>query len=312
MAIVSSGQISLLSLQNEFGGSNPIGINEYYAAAGLVPPGTINGSGANIPTSGQISLSTFYGAQQTPVTLAVRVLLVAGGGGGGPRSGDDYGNPNGGAGAGGYVDASFNLPKGTYSFNIGGGGGNGNGGNTTGFGYTAYGGGRGGGADDQSGSAGGSGGGGAANGGGGGGATQPSVTSGTYGNGTGYGNSGTSNGQGGGAGGAGGGAGGAASGSAGGPGRSWINGTTYAAGGNSSGRNGGYGYDATFYGNGAGGSPQQGRGPVRATSGYQGIVIISYQWNLQLATGGSVTSSGSGISTTWYHTITSGSQTFTF
>ena len=153
MAVVSSGQISLLSLQNEFGGSNPIGINEYYAAAGLVPPGTINGSGAAIPTSGQISLSTFYGSQQIPPSFPVRVLIIGGGGGGGARAGDDYGNPGGGAGAAGYIDASFNLPKGTYSFSIGGGGNNGNGGNTTAFGYTAYGGGRGGGADDQSGSA---------------------------------------------------------------------------------------------------------------------------------------------------------------
>ena len=309
MAVVSSGQISLLSLQNEFGGANPISISEYYAAAGLVPPGTINGSGAALPTSGQVSLSTFYGSQQTPVTLAVRALIVGGGGGGGPRSGDDYGNANGGAGAGGYVDASFNLPKGTYSFSIGGGGGNGNGGDTVAFGYRAYGGGRGGGADDQSGSAGGSGGGGAMNGGGGGAATQPSTTSGSYGNGTGYGNNGSGNSGGGGAGG---GAGGAASGSGGGAGRSWINSVTYAAGGNSSGRNGGYGYDATFYGNGAGGSPQQGKGPVRATGGYQGIVIISYQWNLQLLTGGAVSSSGSGINTTWYHTITSSAQTVTF
>jgi hypothetical protein len=147
------------------------------------------------------------------------------------------------------------------------------------------------------------------NGGGGGAATQPSVTSGSYGNGTGYGNNGSGNSGGGGAGG---GAGGAASGTGGGAGRSWINSVTYAAGGNSSGRNGGYGYDATFYGNGAGGSPQQGKGPVRATGGYQGIVIISYQWNLQLLTGGTVSSSGSGINTTWYHTITSSAQAVTF
>ena len=30
MALPSSGAISLQDIQNEFGGSNPIGINEYY------------------------------------------------------------------------------------------------------------------------------------------------------------------------------------------------------------------------------------------------------------------------------------------
>ena len=95
MAIVSSGQVSLLDLQNEFGGSNPIGINEYYAGGGLVPSGTINGSGQNIPSSGQVSFNTFYGSQQVPTTLPVRVLIVGGGGGAG-----GYANANGSGGSG--------------------------------------------------------------------------------------------------------------------------------------------------------------------------------------------------------------------
>ena len=309
MAIVSSGTINLSALQNEFGGSNPISISEYYAGAGLVPSGTINGAGTAIPTSGQINLTKFYGAQRIPTSLPVRALIIGGGGGGGPRWGGDYGNANGGAGGGGYIDASFNLPKGTYSFTIGGGGGNGNGGDTVAFGYTAYGGGRGGGADDQSGSGGGSGGGGAANGGGGGGSTQPKPTGGNYGNQTAYGTNGTGNGS---AGGAGGGAGSAASGSTGGSGRTWINGTTYAKGGSSSSQAGGNGIDASFYGDGAGGSPQNGHGPQRSTSGYQGIIIVAYQWPFQLLSGGSVSSSGTGYSKYWYHQITSGSQQLTF
>ena len=48
MVLPSSGQISLLSLQNEFGGSNPIGIDEYYSSGGA-------------PGSGQIGINTFYG-----------------------------------------------------------------------------------------------------------------------------------------------------------------------------------------------------------------------------------------------------------
>jgi len=49
MALQSSGAISLLDVQNEFGGSNPIGINEYYGVA------------AGVPSSGTISLYDFYG-----------------------------------------------------------------------------------------------------------------------------------------------------------------------------------------------------------------------------------------------------------
>jgi len=49
MTLQSSGAISLADVQTEFGGSNPIGINEYYGRA------------AGIPASGTISLADFYG-----------------------------------------------------------------------------------------------------------------------------------------------------------------------------------------------------------------------------------------------------------
>lgn len=49
MPLPTSGPISLLDIQNEFGGSNPIGINEYY------------GVGSGVPASGTISLFDFYG-----------------------------------------------------------------------------------------------------------------------------------------------------------------------------------------------------------------------------------------------------------
>jgi hypothetical protein len=312
MAIVSSGTVSLLDLQTEFGGAVPISMDEYYAGGTYVPAGTVNGLNAAIPTSGTIGLQNFYGSQKIPVTLPVRALIVGGGGGGGPRWSNDYGNPNGGAGAGGFIDATFNLPTGTHTIIIGGGGGDGNGGDTVAFGFRAYGGGRGGGADDQSGSGGGSGGGGARNGGGAGGSYQPNPTYGSYGTGApAYGNNGSSA-DGSGAG-AGGGAGSAASSGRGGQGKSWINSNTYAAGGNSSNYNGGPGYDASYYGNGAGGSPQNGYGNRRATSGYQGIVIVSYVWPTQLISGGNnITSSGTGYSRTWFHTITSSGTTITF
>jgi len=49
MALQSSGAISLQDVQNEFGGSHPISLSEYYGRAG------------GIPGSGTISLSNFYG-----------------------------------------------------------------------------------------------------------------------------------------------------------------------------------------------------------------------------------------------------------
>ena len=49
MPLPSSGQITMQQIQNEFGGSHPIGLNEYYAAA------------SGIPGSGQIGMNSFHG-----------------------------------------------------------------------------------------------------------------------------------------------------------------------------------------------------------------------------------------------------------
>jgi hypothetical protein len=57
MALPGSGPLSFSAIQTEFGGSNPIALSEYYRGGAYV------GSGApNVPTSGTISLSTFYSA----------------------------------------------------------------------------------------------------------------------------------------------------------------------------------------------------------------------------------------------------------
>jgi hypothetical protein len=56
MTLQSSGPISLLDIQNEFGGSNPIGIDEYY------------GITTGIPISGTISIADFYGKSTPPTT----------------------------------------------------------------------------------------------------------------------------------------------------------------------------------------------------------------------------------------------------
>lgn len=57
MALQGSGAISLANLQTEFGGSHPISLSEYYRGGSYV--GSTN---TNVPTSGAISLSNFYGA----------------------------------------------------------------------------------------------------------------------------------------------------------------------------------------------------------------------------------------------------------
>ena len=64
--------LSMSEIQTEFGGSNPIALNEYYAGGGLVPNGTLgypngpSGSAVAIPSSGQISINNFYGSAAEP------------------------------------------------------------------------------------------------------------------------------------------------------------------------------------------------------------------------------------------------------
>lgn len=59
-ALQSSGAITLAQVQSEFGGSNPISMSEYYRGGSYVPS---HGGTTGIPTSGQISMSQFYGKQ---------------------------------------------------------------------------------------------------------------------------------------------------------------------------------------------------------------------------------------------------------
>jgi len=65
MALQSTGAISLNDVQTEFGGSNPIGINEYYRGGSNVPDTPANSS---IPTSGTIAMDDFYGGDNTPAS----------------------------------------------------------------------------------------------------------------------------------------------------------------------------------------------------------------------------------------------------
>lgn len=66
MPLQNSGPITLADIQTEFGGSNPISLNEYYKGGAYVPSTNTN---SGIPTSGQISMSQFYGGSH--LVLAV-------------------------------------------------------------------------------------------------------------------------------------------------------------------------------------------------------------------------------------------------
>lgn len=104
MALQSSGAISLNDIQTEFGGSNPIGINEYYGVA----PG--------IPASGQISIGNFYGASAAP-TYSITAFQMAGGGY--SRSDSENGGYAGGGGGGGVLITTGTV-SGPLSITVGG------------------------------------------------------------------------------------------------------------------------------------------------------------------------------------------------
>jgi hypothetical protein len=66
MNLPLSGPLSLQQIQAEFGGTNPISLNEYYAGGAYVPVGAVSTTDGitytPIPTSGAISISNFYGS----------------------------------------------------------------------------------------------------------------------------------------------------------------------------------------------------------------------------------------------------------
>jgi hypothetical protein len=85
MTIVSSGAISINSLVGEYGGSAPHSMNEYYRGGSLVANHSNN---SGVPTSGQIQLDDFYGANNTsPVPTVYSYSMTTGGSG----TGNDIG-----------------------------------------------------------------------------------------------------------------------------------------------------------------------------------------------------------------------------
>ena len=122
MALPSSGPLSLTDIQAEFGGTNPISISEYYKGGAFV---LTTDFAPNVPTSGTINISDFYGARKTTLTtltfttagdnlfvvpstvvgnLQIVTMTGAGGGGGGPDS------QPGASGYGGVTITGGNVP----------------------------------------------------------------------------------------------------------------------------------------------------------------------------------------------------------
>ena len=75
MPLQSSGAISLSNIASEMGGSTPHSLSEYYKGGGLVGNHANN---PNVPTSGTISFSNFYGANNTSPVVANTATMTAG------------------------------------------------------------------------------------------------------------------------------------------------------------------------------------------------------------------------------------------
>lgn len=68
MTLPNSGVITLEDIQAEFGGpTNPISLFNYYRGGTYVPDSAAN---AGVPTSGEISLFDFYGAQAVVISIS--------------------------------------------------------------------------------------------------------------------------------------------------------------------------------------------------------------------------------------------------
>ena len=121
MALPSSGPLSLSDIQAEFGGTNPISLSEYYKGGAFV---LTTDFAPNVPTSGTIKISDFYGARKTtqttltfntvgdnfftlPATVVGNLVVTmtgGGGGGGGPDS------QPGASGYGGLIVTNAQIP----------------------------------------------------------------------------------------------------------------------------------------------------------------------------------------------------------
>jgi len=75
MALPASGVLSLTDIQTEFGGTNPVGLNEYYAGGAYVASGTSGTNGA-VPSSGAVAIINFYGTSAAIFMTAVLSMVL--------------------------------------------------------------------------------------------------------------------------------------------------------------------------------------------------------------------------------------------
>lgn len=116
MALQSSGAITMAQIQTEFGGSNPISINEYYRGGSNVPD---TGTNSGIPTSGTIDMADFYGGSNVSQDLTATVTLGANSGSNKDGFFTHYGYAVGAASEGSLPDdeLEFTSGKTVYIYN---------------------------------------------------------------------------------------------------------------------------------------------------------------------------------------------------
>ena len=108
--IPASGAMTWNDIQNSFGGSNPIAINEYYRTGANVPNSDLN---SNIPTSGQIEATDFRGADGFSGTSG----SISAGTSGGKQPSNGYLAGSYGSNLGTAV-TSGSAGNGSFKFNI--------------------------------------------------------------------------------------------------------------------------------------------------------------------------------------------------
>ena len=138
MAIPNTGRIEFEAIGGEFNDEVPHSLSEFYRLLGPAGIRKVTEQNTNVPTSGEIKFSDFYGTSRQPKyqtedftsqsdftvpaeVTNVEVLVVGGGGSGGNNAG------GGGGGGGVAYNAAFEVsPGSTYQATIAGAGGQSN------------------------------------------------------------------------------------------------------------------------------------------------------------------------------------------
>ena len=138
MTTPASGEISIQDIVDEFGGTAPHALSEYYGAGGVPSSGEltlsdfygrsnaqyVTATGGTITTSGDYKIHTFtttgntqvFSVYSAPANFQIEYLVVGGGGGGGMDMG-------GGGGGGGVLSGTANITAPAFfQVNVGAGG----------------------------------------------------------------------------------------------------------------------------------------------------------------------------------------------